>query len=340
MTIASLGLPTVTNTQFSISNTLAGLIEHFDIETPVHRYSIGAPTQVEKSLGAGIVAWLDGPDSNFTAQLYLGYDEIDLLLAHWLQDANANTLPESLLHAAFELWLERVWATQMLSRPRITAISRFAQPAYPAEHQRMLLLPVGINESRSRVFICTDADEISSLMGLFPRQQRQAEQLPVKVDLRIGRLCLKPTVLCQLEPGDVLVPELMQARAILHFNNVPCWYAETNETHITLIKPWKYNMNDTSSSPADLATTSSDDADIGSVDISQLPITLHFSLPMQTMSVAQAQQLAVGHTMPFESGAQQNVAIEVHGQGVGRGELVNIEGRLGIRITQWSDHGL
>jgi type III secretion protein Q len=82
---------------------------------------------------------------------------------------------------------------------------------------------------------------------------------------------------------------------------------------------------------AEAGKQSADDADaLDSVDI-----PLHFELGKVTMSLGDMRTLAAGSIVQFSGGSPESVAIVSSGRTLGRGEVVDVDGRLGIRITQW-----
>jgi type III secretion protein Q len=78
----------------------------------------------------------------------------------------------------------------------------------------------------------------------------------------------------------------------------------------------------------------SDLAGLGSLDT--VPVTIEFELGKVRMPLGELRQLGAGAVLPFEGGSPASVAIVSSGCTLGRGEIVDVNGQLGIRITQWS----
>lgn len=77
----------------------------------------------------------------------------------------------------------------------------------------------------------------------------------------------------------------------------------------------------------------------GSVDdatLDQLPLALSFELGTLQLSLGQLRTLASGAVLQLSQGSADSIAIVCAGRHLGRGEVVDVDGRLGVRITSWS----
>ncbi|VVD77299.1 type III secretion system cytoplasmic ring protein SctQ [Pandoraea anhela] len=67
----------------------------------------------------------------------------------------------------------------------------------------------------------------------------------------------------------------------------------------------------------------------------QLPVELVFVLQRQRMTLAELQQLGQARVLELQAGAEQRVEVRVNDTLLARGELVQLDGRLGVEITDW-----
>ena len=67
-------------------------------------------------------------------------------------------------------------------------------------------------------------------------------------------------------------------------------------------------------------------------------IAVDFELGRMAMSVGAARALGVGSSIALDGGSPASIAIVANGRLHGRGEVVDVRGQLGIRVTQW--HGV
>jgi type III secretion protein Q len=64
-------------------------------------------------------------------------------------------------------------------------------------------------------------------------------------------------------------------------------------------------------------------------------VTVDFELGRVRASLTQLQGLTAGTRLPVLDGTPASVAIVCAGRTMGRGEIVDVHGQLGIRIIEW-----
>ncbi len=70
-------------------------------------------------------------------------------------------------------------------------------------------------------------------------------------------------------------------------------------------------------------------------DFSQLPVRVHVVVGEKEMTLAEATALAAGSIVELDATANDPVRLAVNGRIIGEGRLVEVEGRLGVRVTGW-----
>ena len=83
----------------------------------------------------------------------------------------------------------------------------------------------------------------------------------------------------------------------------------------------------------DAAVVETPDLDTDPIAIDALPIKLSFDLGSVTLPLAEVERLSVGQVLPTQQAVQDYVAIRANGALVGRGVLMEIDGRLAVSIT-------
>lgn len=73
------------------------------------------------------------------------------------------------------------------------------------------------------------------------------------------------------------------------------------------------------------------------IDPAALPVQLSFSLGDLNVPLGEVASLRAGSLLPLHSGMPPCVRIEANGIMVGYGELIDLDGRLAVEITQWPD---
>ena len=74
---------------------------------------------------------------------------------------------------------------------------------------------------------------------------------------------------------------------------------------------------------------------IRSPDLSQLPIRIHVILAEKEMTLSEASGLTRGAIVDLDCEKTGIVSLAVNGKVLGQGQLVDVEGRLGVRILSW-----
>ncbi|WP_170304394.1 FliM/FliN family flagellar motor switch protein [Duganella radicis] len=77
------------------------------------------------------------------------------------------------------------------------------------------------------------------------------------------------------------------------------------------------------------------DADDLPDGLDAVPVTVGFELGRVALPLAELRTLGAGAVVQFDGGSPAAVAIVSGGTTLGRGEIVDVEGRLGIRVTHW-----
>ena len=71
-------------------------------------------------------------------------------------------------------------------------------------------------------------------------------------------------------------------------------------------------------------------------DLSGLPVRLHVVLGEKEMTLAELHALAPGAMVELDRGTSGAVDLALNGRLAGSGELVEIEGKLGVKILGWN----
>ncbi len=86
----------------------------------------------------------------------------------------------------------------------------------------------------------------------------------------------------------------------------------------------------------DVAAQASGHPDKADETLNSVPVRMDFELGRLNMSLGDLRAVGIGTVMTLVDGSPHAVTIRVSGETMGRGEIVDIGGKLGIRITGWS----
>lgn len=95
------------------------------------------------------------------------------------------------------------------------------------------------------------------------------------------------------------------------------------------------NMTHIPDSPRDAASVSDSAPAPSAVDQGGIPVRLSFSLGSLRTTVGDVAALRPGSLLELKRGMPPEVTIEANGMTIGSGELVELDGRLAVEITQW-----
>lgn len=89
----------------------------------------------------------------------------------------------------------------------------------------------------------------------------------------------------------------------------------------------------------DTDSSTGDGAAPGTADAGAIPVTLNLVLDSQKTTLKALNSLSPGQVIPTSKSVDSPVAISVNGKVVGSGDLVDVEGKIGVRILQFLGKG-
>jgi len=184
------------------------------------------------------------------------------------------------------------------------------------------------------------------------QEQRPASEfhhLPCRTTVRIARHTLPHHVLRTLAAGDIILPDSpnfsSDGEGRLQWGGLtarvryvaPCSLEITAvEGEVELQEAELETMEERSDrTPAAPQAQSDSQAQSDPASLDMVPVTLDFELGQVRMLMGEVRQLAVGAIVPLANGSPASIAIVSGGCTLGRGEVVDVNGQLGIRIAQW-----
>lgn len=298
------------------------------------------------AMADGIFASIEWAGAQLQLQLPAATSE--QLMSALLDGAALPQIPDEMQAAALEAAVgELLESLQRLGRgaPQITAISRQQPPALPHAFAWQLASKQGPQALAGQM----RADSLGLLLmsGLTSgRPQRLGplahDSLAVHLHLDIGYTTLSCDELQRLGLGDVLLMErsFVGAERVLWLQapdagglhvqlpaddagtDAPPNQARTAAPFLTVVQPWTHAM------PAldpPLNEAASFDA---------IPMRLSFDLGEVSLTLAELRTLQPGQAIRLEHPVASAVRIRANGALIGEGELVEIDGHLGVCVGQ------
>lgn len=143
-------------------------------------------------------------------------------------------------------------------------------------------------------------------------------QLPLRLQLRLGRQTLEPSLFSKIEIDDVLMLQQPHPQLVCHGHTL---FNFSIQQENIMLEP-ALNAEDATAAAA-LPLSSG-----------QIPLTVEFVLQELTLSVAEIGQLSPGQVLSLSPDAERKVALRANGVLLARGELVEVNQQLGVQITQ------
>jgi len=153
--------------------------------------------------------------------------------------------------------------------------------------------------------------------------------------LSLGQVELTPEELQSLETSDVVLFNEV-AELLFPATSKRGWRGLLERAEVSRFRVEQYfERSARMESKGESETKISVDAADGRPDFSQLPVLLHVVLAEKELSLAEANGLMPGSILELETREGEPVDLAVNGKQVGKGELVNVDGKLGVKILSW-----
>jgi type III secretion protein Q len=235
-------------------------------------------------------------------------------LARWLapdlQQAALFSLPETLQLALIE----------RLGQPLGLTCSALIQQATTTSCEPALQILLQRDGSTLSLWL-HQPESLLAKLPLRPSQQRLS--LPLTVSLIWGEMRLTMAELTDLANGDVLLPpqqSTLGQRLLACLEGRPFAYCQSHHQHLEL---------------TDMYNTTADDP-LSPTELESLPIQVSFEVGRQTLDWHTLTSLQPGSLIDLGTPLDGEVRIISNGHQLGIGRLVEIQGRLGVRVEKLS----
>lgn len=187
---------------------------------------------------------------------------------------------------------------------------------------------------------------IAGLCGALPPAPApvNVEALPHRLWLVAGTTWLPLARVKSLKAGQLLFVEQSHLTPDEHFwlslgvidGRERGFVARYDDLAITLLRGPMESMMQTPEGAMQADSELQDGNDMEPVALDQLPVALSFDCGSVTLPLAEVAQLAPGQVIPTQKSVNDYVSIRANGAVIGRGVLMQVDGRLAVSITQMS----
>lgn len=224
---------------------------------------------------------------------------------------------------------------------RELALPLILEPTVSTEAATMLPCLLRRGSDAWPLGIAADDAMLERLLAAWPAARRPLDDLPLPAVLRFGITRLAAGLLASLVVGDVILAETggIAGRATLVIGER--WTAPV------LRRQGICQLEQAPRTPADglphegrwTMQDKSRDADAMATASDEIPIQVSFELGRQDIPLGQLRSLGPGMVLDLAQLPDELVEIRANGRSVGRGTLVEIDGRIGVRIVRIFQHG-
>lgn len=320
------------------------LVPKINDDEPVTEWRLGFTANIPDALRqtATVRATLEWAG----ARLYQGLPEsvCRVWLAARMPDLDLGVLPKALRAVAIETLLSEV--TQGLNETlqggpiRVMDVSE-GQRSEPSGLPNAWTLTVcGQAASADVVYATLEADGLGLMLlaGLLSKAPPvlnaiNSDDIPVRVCVRLGHASLPATELRTLARHDVLLFDEYyvspEGELWLTVSDGQGIRVKPDQSTLIVTQGWTSFMTQTSQAASD-----TDDAGSTTpLDMDAIPVRLTFDLGERQLALGDVRRLQPGETFDLERPiALGAVSIRANGALIGTGELVEIEGRVGVTI--------
>jgi type III secretion protein Q len=284
---------------------------------------------------AGAKLYLDFPGSAMHSWVstVLGGAELSVLPPQWQKAAQLQACE----------WIASSLSQAGRGKARIQQLDALPSTAPAAARHRFILQMHFAAQPDTVIYAVLHTDSLGLLLlsgfiashgSLAPAHETPS--LPLPLQLCLGETDLPLQQLQSLQHGDVifLTRPFIQNRQQLYLRNAspngPRWGIPASLDGITLhILQAPHTMATSDTSVHSVATDASD----AEFSLEQIPICLSFDVGSKTVSLQELQTMQPGQVLNLERPLQEYVTIRANGAAVGSGQLVEIDGRLGVMVA-------
>ncbi len=323
MAAKTLDLPSVSPSQLLLSQILSG--RHTELALPVNedRWDISLSSIAAENMPA-ICMQLE--INHQPVSFYTGSAFIDRIMPDNLSSQVLLKLPRELMLAALENRLQ-VLLEYLMQGLGISI--KFSDMMPNADQSKRAELAMNIRIAGTQYPIYLESNPIVfELLKLLPTHiQNQTTDIPIWTGLELGRAKLSKDEISELGVGDIVFfhYHVTGQQLIIRVSQEIAFIGEAEGSQITI----KHRM--------DTMEDEQIDHEQGSIDLSNIEIDLLFEVGRQQFSAQEVQSLQAGHVFELDRPIEQPVRVRAGGKLIAECQLVQINNRLGARITRIVD---
>lgn len=280
---------------------------------------------------------------------WLGLNDSTFFQRHpLLAGLNLSELPREVASALFESVFERLLEgfEQMSTAP--CSIDIVSEDSLPSENIDTVV--VGFDFDGSNDFFVSGLmwlgpGGLARLTSIFDKLNRENHEidlsfLPLPVSCNFGRARLSVEEFRSIEKGDIIIMEPGSLdETIVYVTEKPMLRARLDKGKCIVVSAIARNEME----ERDIRTEETDSEDLGDKALEEpliknsddLPVDIRFQLGRQLITLAELRSIKPGYVFETALNVEKPVTIIANGVKVGIGEIVDISGKIGVRVTEF-----
>ncbi len=286
------------------------------------------------------------PGAELVIEARLGPHSISISLAsiaflELLDGPNAALLPAEIKCALLESYLgDAVWQFEQAAGLLISITGIEHNPLNLPDRGYNLFFDIHRQGDRPSTSgrLSLDFEGLSCLAAILknrvhPLPWDRIGHLPIPVGFVLGSTRLRLGQIHSLAVDDiVLIDGIATAKARglairIYLAASPFWLGEKNDNHLVVESRLERVMEDNTKKAVD------HNEDIS--DLEDIELELVFELGRKSLALNQIRRIGPGYIFDLNGELSQPVTIYINGGCIGKGDLVKIDNRLGVRLTQY-----
>ena len=265
---------------------------------------------------------------------FINHALLDQLLPSPLDHNSIRKLPDDLSHAALQHAFGPILgiASQASGLTiEFTGIEHSSSNDEPKE----LCLNLSIAGTKHKSLATASPFILEILSHLPAHQQEQAPDISIWANLFLGRSMLSRQEVSELAVGDVvfLQQHVTGQQLAVRVNKSTAFVGEAEGTTITLRQRMDLMEEQEELEPQATEEQAAEHGE-SELDLSELPIELLFEIGNQQFTAQEIQNMKPGYVFELDRPIEQPVSVRANGKLIAQCELVQIDNRLGARITK------
>lgn len=287
-----------------------------------------------------------GPNAELVIEARLGRHSISIALAsaaflELLDGENAALLPPEIKCALLESYLDNaVWTFEQAGGLLINIDAVTHSPMELPDRGYKLFFELQRQGGRPAVsgYLSLDVQGLACLASILRHQDRplawdRIDHLQIPVSFVLASTRLRLSQINSLAVDDIVLLDSIdtqdrQAPSIrVDVAESPFWLAKKTDDYLIVEAKLEHTMEDKAKE------TLLENEDIS--DLEDIELDVVFELGRMSMTLAEVRRIGPGYIFDLAGASTKPISISINGGCVGSGELVNIDNRIGVRLTRY-----